>query len=258
MARARARPPLVEAAARLRDAVEPYTAAPGPEGVEYVLNPLGYAWPLHEAYLTRYAPPAGQRLDAVLVGMNPGPWGMAQTGVPFGSPDLVREFLALEGRVTAPARLHPKRPVLGLDSPRTEVSGQRLWGGIRSCFATPGAFFRRFFVVNYCPLVFQSASGANLTPDKLPRDYMAACLAACDRHLLEVLGALAPRVVVGVGKWAEKRAAAVAAAGGLEVAVGCILHPSPASPAANRGWLETVRGQFAALGCPWPAGEAVG
>ena len=34
---------------------------------------------------------------------------------------------------------------------------------------TAEAFFERFFVHNYCPLVFLEESGRNRTPDKLPK-----------------------------------------------------------------------------------------
>ncbi|MGE0711005.1 MAG: uracil-DNA glycosylase family protein [Planctomycetota bacterium] len=244
--------PLEAAALRLREAVRPCVEAP-PAAAPYVLNPLDYAWPLHQAYLRRYGPAAGASVEAVLVGMNPGPWGMAQTGVPFGSPDLVRDFLGLAGEVEGPAGCHPKRPILGLQSPRTEVSGQRLWGGIRACFGAPEPFFRRFFVLNDCPLVWQNERGGNVTPDKLDKAYMAPCLEACDQHLREALLALGPRTAIGVGKWAERRLRHVVERFGLEVDVQTILHPSPASPVANRGWLEQARGQLAALGHPWPA-----
>lgn len=247
---------LGRAAARLRDALVDYPERAPVGAIACILDPLEYAWEHHLAYVERYGP-AGEvaepGLEAVLVGMNPGPFGMAQTGVPFGSPDLVRDFLQISGPVLQPRRCHPQRPIHGFDGPRTEVSGQRLWGGVRDCFGAPGEFFRRFFVLNYCPLVFQSESGANVTPDKAPADFMAPCYEACDEHLAAALTALRPRTVIGVGKWAEQRAARVVAAHGLDARVASILHPSPASPAANRGWLPTVRKQLEELGHPWPA-----
>ena len=243
---------LVQAAEALRAAVRDYPERAPLGAAHYVLNPLEYAWGLHRDYLTRYGPSGAGRVEAVLVGMNPGPWGMAQTGVPFGSPDVVREFLALTGDVVAPARTHPKRPIHGLGGARTEVSGQRLWGGVRDCFRAPAPFFARFFVLNYCPLVFQSETGANLTPDKLPADLMAPCLEACDEHMAAALSALRPTTVVAIGKWAEKQLQRLARARGLELNVRSILHPSPASPLANRGWLQAAREQLEELGHPWP------
>lgn len=248
--------PLGRAAAALRDALAGYPDRAPVGAIACILDPLEYAWEHHLTYIERYGPPGDRAtppLEAVLVGMNPGPFGMAQTGVPFGSPDLVRDFLGISGPVGQPRRCLPARPIHGFDGPRNEVSGQRLWGGIRDCFGTPEAFFRRFFVVNYCPLVLQGASGVNITPDKAPADFMAPCFEACDEHLAAALRVLRPRTVIGVGKWAEQRAARVVAAQGIDARVASILHPSPASPAANRGWLEAAREQLEALGHPWPA-----
>jgi single-strand selective monofunctional uracil DNA glycosylase len=182
--------------------------------------------------------------------MNPGPFGMAQTGVPFGDVAMVRGWLGIEGAVGRPAREHPARPVLGFGCPRSEVSGTRLWGWARDRFGTPEKFFRRFFVLNYCPLAFLEESGRNRTPDRLPPAERAPLFAACDRALRASLEALRPRAVVGVGRFAADRAAQALA--GLDLPVGTILHPSPANPGANRNWEETVEGQLAAMGL-WPA-----
>jgi single-strand selective monofunctional uracil DNA glycosylase len=64
--------------------------------------------------------------------------------------------------------------------------------------------------------------------------------------LLDIVRQLRPRIVVGVGGFAERRARAVLPGEG--VAVGTILHPSPASPLANRGWAEAVERQLESLG----------
>jgi len=207
--------------------------------VTHTYNPLDYAWAPHRAYLSRY----GRRPQRViLLGMNPGPFGMAQTGVPFGEVTMVRDWLRLEAAVKRPADEHPKRPVLGFSCPRTEVSGARLWGWARDRFGTPGRFFRRFFVANYCPLVFMEASARNRTPDRLPaaeRDRLFAC---CDEALRRTVQALGAVRVIGVGRFAERRAKS--ALGDAGVQVGGILHPSPASPKANRGWSAVVEQQL--------------
>lgn len=242
--------PLGEAAAALRDALKGYPDRAPSGDVAFILNPLEYAWERHLDYLERHAAP---RVEAVFLGMNPGPWGMAQTGVPFGSPDLVREFLGISGPVRPVPKTHASRPILGFTGDRTEVSGQRLWGGVRQCFGTPAPFFARFFVLNYCPLVLQSESGSNVTPDKVPGELLKDAFAACDAHLAAALKLLRPRTVIGVGAWATKQAARVVEQHDLSAAIGTILHPSPASPAANRGWLQAVRSQLEALGHPWPA-----
>lgn len=242
--------PLGEAAARLRDTLEGYPERAPSGDVAYILNPLEYAWERHLDYLERHAT---AKVEAVFLGMNPGPWGMAQTGVPFGSPDLVREFLGISGPVRPVTRTHESRAIVGFEGDRTEVSGQRLWGGVRQCFGTPAAFFARFFVLNYCPLVLQSETGSNVTPDKVPGALLGDAFAACDAHLAAALRILRPKTVIGVGAWATKQAARVVETNSLGLAIGTILHPSPASPAANRGWLEAVRPQLEALGHAWPA-----
>jgi single-strand selective monofunctional uracil DNA glycosylase len=211
--------------------------------VAHVYQPLRYARAPWRAYLRRYG--AAPR-EVVLLGMNPGPFGMAQTGVPFGEVGLVRDWLGVEGPVGRPPDEHPKRPVQGFACPRSEVSGARLWGWARDRFGTPERFFARFFVANYCPLLFLEAGGRNLTPDRLRAADRAPLLAACDDALRATVAALRPRLVVGVGQWAEARARAALA--GTHVAIGRIPHPSPASPAANRGWASQAERALAALG----------
>jgi single-strand selective monofunctional uracil DNA glycosylase len=219
--------------------------------VAFTYNPLDYAWDAHRAFL-RMARPAPRVL---FVGMNPGPFGMAQTGVPFGEVASVTGFLGIDARVArigAPARMHPKRPVEGFACERSEVSGARVWNWARERFGTREAFFSEAFVWNWCPLSFMAESGANLTPDKLPRTGRNAATAralehACDDALGQAILALRPAHVVGFGAFAAKRAEAVidALRGGSAPsaplpAVLQVLHPSPASPAANRGWAPQV------------------
>lgn len=211
--------------------------------VSHVYNPLDYARAAHEEYLGRFGQKPGR---VVLVGMNPGPWGMTQTGVPFGEVELVRDWLGIRSSIGRPRVEHPKRPVEGFACRRREVSGRRLWGWARDRFGTPRKFFERFFVANYCPLVFLESGGRNLTPDRLPVAERAPLLAACDSALRALVEALEPALVVGVGGFAEARAAAALA--GADVPVGRVLHPSPASPAANRGWREAAERQLEALG----------
>ena len=235
--------PLVNASRRLSKSVAGLSFAPP---VAFVYNPLDYAWKPHAAYLERYGSPGK---EAVFVGMNPGPFGMAQTGVPFGDVSMVRDWMGIEEPVSKPAAEHPARPVEGFACPRSEVSGTRLWGWARDRFETPGAFFARFFVLNYCPLAFIEESGRNLTPDKLPAAERAPLEAACDEALRAAIDHLQPGWVIGVGKFAEKRAKFALKETGFDPKrIGTILHPSPASPHANRGWAEAAEKQLAAMG----------
>lgn len=206
--------------------------------VTHVYNPLVYARRGYAAYVDRTAT---ARRRVIFVGMNPGPFGMAQTGVPFGDPARVRGFLGIEARIERPKREHPKRPVLGFDCPRGEVSGERVWGAIAEGWGRPERFFAEHWIANYCPLLFLEQSGRNRTPDKLPARERGPLFGACDRHLRRVVELLEPEWVVGIGGFAEARARealAEPAADGL--AIGRILHPSPASPRANRGWARAA------------------
>ena len=207
--------------------------------VTHVYNPLSYARRSHETYLERYGV---NPVKVLLLGMNPGPFGMAQTGVPFGDVGMVRDWLGITAAVRRPEGEHPKRPVLGFECTRAEVSGSRLWGLARQRFGTPERFFQHFFVANYCPLVFLEASGRNRTPDKLSADERAPLFEACDAALRKTALALQPRFLVGVGAFATRRAKASLADSGIEVV--SILHPSPASPLANQGWAQRIEKQL--------------
>ena len=214
--------------------------------VAFVYNPLAYAWDPHREYLRRYG---SSRKRVLFLGMNPGPFGMAQTGVPFGTVSFVRDWLGLRGRVHRPRRQHPRRPILGFDCPREEVSGQRLWAAVAEQFRTPQRFFARHYLANYCPLAFVEASGRNLTPDRIASAEREPLFRACDDHLRTTVDLLRPEWVIGVGSFAESRARQALA--GRPQRIGRILHPSPANPRAQRGWAKSARRELEALGaCP--------
>ena len=233
---------LLESAQRLAKALRPLEFSPP---VAYVYRPLDYAWEAHRLYLERFGK-CPKRV--VFLGMNPGPFGMAQTGVPFGEVAAVRDWMKIQTPIGKPAHEHPKRPIEGFECKRSEVSGRRLWGLFAERFGTAESFFKDHFVLNYCPLVWMRETGANLTPDKISAAEMAPVEAACLKHLQEVIGKLQPSYLIGVGGFAEDRLRRAAEAGGCSAVVGRILHPSPASPAANRGWAEAASRQLAELG----------
>jgi single-strand selective monofunctional uracil DNA glycosylase len=210
--------------------------------VAVVYNPLDYAWESYSLYLEKYG---NSKKKVVFLGMNPGPWGMAQTGVPFGEIHAVRDWLGIETPVGKPDNEHAKRPVEGFACSRSEVSGQRLWGLFKERFGTAELFFYTHFVANYCPLIFLEASGRNRTPDKLKVEERQTLFTACDRHLQKVVQTLEPEWLIGVGRFTEQRAST--ALQGMNVRVGNILHPSPANPAANRDWAGTAIKQLMEL-----------
>lgn len=212
--------------------------------VTHVYNPLVYARLPYEAYVRRFG---NTRKRVLFLGMNPGPYGMAQTGVPFGEVVAVRDWMGIEEKVVRPPGEHPKRPVSGFACTRSEVSGRRLWGLFAERFGAPEAFFDEHFVLNYCPLVFMEDSGRNRTPDKLPASEIGPAHEACDDFLRAAIVLFQPEWLVGVGAFAEARLAALAPPDSPS-RVGRILHPSPASPAANRGWSEAATRELKALG----------
>ncbi len=227
---------MVAAAQKLRTEVDSLQFS---QPVTYVYNPLDYARHPHQTYLRRYA---NSQKKIVFMGMNPGPWGMAQVGVPFGEINAVKNWMGINEPVESPCPEHPKRPILGFACEKSEVSGRRLWGLFQDRFKTPEAFFADHFVLNYCPLVFMEESARNRTPDKLPVSESTPLFEACDRHLKRCIETLKPEWIVGVGAFAQTRARH--ALQGIDIKHGKVLHPSPASPAANRGWAEAALKQL--------------
>lgn len=205
-------------------------------------NPLDYAWAGHEAYIRRFA---RQKKDVLYLGMNPGPFGMAQTGVPFGEIAAVSLWMGITVPIGTPARMHPKRPIQGFSCPRSEVSGRRLWGLFEEMYGSAEQFFARAYVANYCPLIWMSESGANITPAQLPKGQAGQMDAACQRHLVRLLDILEPRCLIGIGAYALKQLETAAAAlPGRRFTLGTIVHPSPASPVANKCWPDKPRQQI--------------
>lgn len=242
---------LIAAARELSDSVGRLKFGPP---VTHVYNPLDYAWAAHELYLKKYG---GNQKRVVFLGMNPGPFGMAQTGVPFGEVAAVRDWLKISAKIAKPKNEHAKRLIRGFDCPRSEVSGRRLWGLFAERFGLAENFFAEHFVVNYCPLAFCEQSGCNRTPDKLPPAERHPLLEICDAHLRRVLNILEPQWLIGIGDFAVRHGRAACEKLERQIQVGQILHPSPASPAANRGWAQKATEQLIELGVWVAAPQAI-
>lgn len=211
--------------------------------VSSVYNPLEYAWEPHADYLSKYG--TGSK-KILFLGMNPGPFGMMQTGIPFGEIEAVKNWLRIEGTVYKPTDENPKRPIEGWDCKRSEVSGRRLWGLFKKRFHQPKDFFKDHFVANYCPLGFLSETGSNLTPDKIPAKEFNPVVDLCDQHLRSICSILKVEIAVGLGTFAEKRLQKSLNDSGIQIYR--ILHPSPASPAANKDWEGKVTKQMESFG----------
>lgn len=230
---------IVKSARELADEIDKLSFG-FPVSVTY--NVLRYAWEGHLAYLQQFG--VGPK-SVLFVGMNPGPWGMVQTGIPFGEVSVVRDWMKIQAVIGKPNPEHPKRPVKGFACERSEVSGRRLWGLFAERFGAPENFFNEHFVINYCPLAFMDESGRNLTPDKLPATATTELQNACDRNLQKVVNAISPEWVIGIGVYGEGRARNAL---GERLRYGRILHPSPANPSANKGWANTATDQLVRLG----------
>jgi len=234
---------MIEATSKLRDDVEKFADSLVKEGsVDAVYNPLAYAWEPHRAYLELAS---GGGAKTLLLGMNPGPHGMGQMGIPFAATSVVRDLLKITNlEVGQPRTLHPKRPVSGLDWPKEEVSGTRLWGLLANEYGSAESIFKSVFLLNHCPLMlFSGERATNITPDKITGPTTKALLERCDEHLREVVDIMQIERVIGVGRYSEKRA--LNALSGIDISVTTCWHPSPASPLANRNkgedWKKNVR-----------------
>ena len=215
--------------------------------VTHTYNPMEYAWDSHCEYLRRFA---SSKKKVLFLGMNPGPWGMAQTGIPFGEIPAVRDWMGIEMAVQQPKSPHPKRPIEGFACTRSEVSGRRLWGLFANKFPQADDFFADHFVSNFCPLVWMGETGRNITPDKLVKAEFAPVEEACQKYLAALIAELAPSHLIGVGAFAEKQLKATVKAQlpDQDFQIAKILHPSPASPLANKGWPKVPQQQLQDLG----------
>ena len=273
-----------------------------PAGVSHVYNPLRYMWPAHERFLSRHyvtdrasAPdgrldfyePAGtaRPRQYLILGMNPGPHGMVQTGLPFG--DVVNAAAMLGYRtgdqVLAPVldgvELHPGRPVIGLVATRREASGERLWGGLAAIFGGLDQTLAQCFAANYCPLAYfaDDAQGTNVTPEDFgkktingkpnPRHdpgYAAELDKICLPYLVRVARAMRVEVILAVGRYAEAKANIIAALC-PEATRRCpspkvvyLTHPSPLATRSAGEWATMARHALENVGALPPGASEVG
>ncbi len=231
---------VLEAAKVLRDSANQLSDAllKDCKQIDWIYNPLDYAWAPHQEWINRFSSNGAKTL---LVGMNPG-HGMGNTGVPFGCPEQVRNFLGITGLdVKQPPKLHPKRTVYGLDCPKPEVSGRRIWSALAEHYGTPEDVSKQIYIVNHCPLWMFNDAGQNITPDKLTGGAAKKLKEICDHHLRTVVNEMGITKVIGVGRYAQRQAAEIF----KDIEVDWVPHPSPASPFANRNGGADWRAAFA-------------
>ena len=191
-------------------------------------NVLSYAGCNHEEYLRIAVRGEGR---VVMLGMNPGPYGMTQTGVPFGAVSFVRSYLGITGDVGKPVNESSLCPVRGMAVSRDEASGRAVWT-MASRYGSRDEFFSKCVVLNYCPLVFFDGRGRNLTPDKLPRGIRERIEARCSQALADIFDTLRPSSVIALGRYAEAKARMTG------ISVHYFPHPSPLNPSSGRFWKD--------------------
>ncbi|XP_047511589.1 single-strand selective monofunctional uracil DNA glycosylase [Pieris napi] len=207
-----------------------------PETVTHVYNPTIYARDTFEMYIRKYC---NTKKKIMFFGMNPGPWGMSQTGVPFGEISSVRDWLGIEGCVGKPLEENAARPVRGFDCTRTEVSGKRFWGLFKKLCGFPEVFFETSLVYNYINQQWMNSKGCNITPADFKMSQMESLYNIGDLVFANVLRLYGVETVVAIGRFCLVRAQKAISQYILlkNVKVIYLPHPSP-RVVNNNDWEE--------------------
>ncbi|XP_006564278.1 single-strand selective monofunctional uracil DNA glycosylase [Apis mellifera] len=212
--------------------------------IEYVYSPLEYAFNIHTMYVQKYC----NTIKKILfLGMNPGPWGMSQTGVPFGEISMVRDWLKICGPVGKPVKEQPNRKVTGFQCNRSEISGKRLWSLFQKLCGSPEKFFQQAYIHNYCPIALMKKNGCNITPAEIKGSEIQTLHSSCDKALLDIIKIIKAEIVIGIGGYAEKRAQFVIQSSKLPIKVLCLPHPSPRA-VNNKNWSEKATKKLSEFG----------
>ncbi|XP_022920876.2 single-strand selective monofunctional uracil DNA glycosylase-like [Onthophagus taurus] len=206
----------------------------------YIYNPLEYAWKPHSTFVKTYC--KGTK-DVLFLRINPGPWGMCQTGIPFGEVNISKEWLKMNGEVEKPKNECPKKQIKGFECHRSEQSGKRFYGFFKNLCRTPEVFFKNAFVYNFCPLSFMEKEEegkrcANITPDKLKGQIKKDLENICGKTLVNILKLLDVKIIVAVGRYTEKQAVKIIQESQLDIEVIYMRHPSRM---AGRNWSKTAQ-----------------
>ena len=123
-----------------------------------VWNPQLYGLPLYRRFATEHLPTS--RGAIVALGLNPGKYGMSQTGIPFTDVTrAARVGIAIEPPGLAPASLRPF-----LKSYRVERSSASVYNLLDALWGGPAEGWRRLWAVAPCGLLFLEPDGTNVTP----------------------------------------------------------------------------------------------
>ncbi|KAF7991960.1 hypothetical protein HCN44_010761 [Aphidius gifuensis] len=184
--------------------------------IDYIYCPIIYAKTVHFNYLNKYC---RDKKNIMILGMNPGPWGMSQTGVPFGEINIVIDWLKINGHIDKPKRQHEQRQVDGFSCKRSEISGRKFWSLFKKLSNNPDTFFRHCFLRNFFKPTIIIIIIAGPEQKKLQE--------FCDQALIEVIKILDVKVIIGVGRFSEQRAKKVVKTAKLSTKVLWMIHPSP-------------------------------
>ena len=200
-----------------------------------IYNPLDYAKDNYYEYLQNYV---NEYIDNIFLGMNPGPYGMVQTGIPFGEINYVKNYLKINNTVNKPKTEHCKKIITGMNTERSEISGFRFWSLIKSKYQTAELFAEKNAVLNYCPLCFieNTQKGKNITPEMLSKSDKNQINICCDEYLKNIIMLIQPKKLIGIGSYAYKRFCKVST-----LPTFYMLHPSPLNPKANKNWIENEK-----------------
>lgn len=202
----------------------------------FIYNPLEYCLDPFIQYLEK----GGEKRDIVFLGMNPGPFGMMQNGIPFGASNFVNNYLNIEKDFDKQKieKEHPKYKIIGKNIERQEISGTKLWGLIQSFYPDSNTFLENQIVLNYLQLaILDKEKGKNITPDKLNKDVRTKIENICDNQLREILDILESKVLIGVGKYSYDSLLRVK----KNEKVIKINHPSPLNARYFKTWTEDTK-----------------
>jgi len=175
-----------------------------------VWNPALYALDIYQEYLTKFPPEPGAILA---LGLNPGPYGMAQTGIPFTDCRTASGALGMEMTIPGKApddlisRLKKANGKWRGTYERSSLGMYRFlilaWGDIKTAY-------RNWFVGNPCPLLFLDPERWNVTPADPRLRRMKEVGELRQRAVIGFSEILNPRGIVCFGKDVAKAVGEVA------------------------------------------------
>ncbi|KAF7265189.1 hypothetical protein GWI33_021382 [Rhynchophorus ferrugineus] len=203
--------------------------------IKYVYDPTDYASEPSEKYIEY----CQDTKEVLFVDMNPGPFGMCQTGVPFGDTEWVKNWLGIEGKIDKPLPECSARPVDGFKCTKKEQSGHRFWSLFSDLCHKPEKFFWHAFLYNYCPLAFMDSNGRNITPSGTKKKELVFY---CDQYFMKTIDVLQPQIIIGIGRYTEKRLQSIVRRRNRTNKIEVLYLKHPGRPVRNnRSWHRNTK-----------------